>query len=482
MKKSLFSDINAGCILIMAGLFVVLKAMVCFAGNPIMIPSQGVCDPHIKIFDNTAYLYATHDYSIDSTSFVMKDWWVWSSTDLVNWTYRCTLKPEDTYIGPSNSCWAGDCEEKNGQYYWYVSVDPTNIAVFKSTSPTGPWEDPLGQHFIPSTLTPVAERDPAVFTDTNGDSYIIFGVWDYYIAKLNNDMVSLAETPVKVIIYNPQGPYGEGTTDDKPDIHKYGNTYYLTWSSFYAMSSSIYGPYDCKGTIINSANVAPEFRDCDLTHDRHGKFFEWGGQWYFGCNDKCQPGAHEHFRNTIITPVYYKANGEIEPIIIDRAGAIYPPGIATSRVYEAEDGILSKGAKKGFFKRLFSGGKLVVNDFAASGYKTVDNMKSPGSAITLNSVDGGEGGSATLKVNYASSSSKAVKLSLYVNGTDVEQLMFSNTGGWNMDNPGEKLTTINLNEGTGNTIKLQIDPDDKPTSGISIDNFIVILSKGKQDG
>lgn len=29
----------------------------------------------------------------------MEDWWIWSSPDLVNWTMRSVLKPEQTYIG-----------------------------------------------------------------------------------------------------------------------------------------------------------------------------------------------------------------------------------------------------------------------------------------------------------------------------------------------------------------------------------------------
>jgi hypothetical protein len=34
------------------------------SGNPIL-QGRGVCDPHIRIFNDTAYLYATHDQSFD---------------------------------------------------------------------------------------------------------------------------------------------------------------------------------------------------------------------------------------------------------------------------------------------------------------------------------------------------------------------------------------------------------------------------------
>lgn len=68
--------------------------------NPI-VPNKGLNDPHVHIFNDTAYVYASHDKSIENKRFIMEDWWVWSSPDLVNWTYRNTLTPEETYIGKS---------------------------------------------------------------------------------------------------------------------------------------------------------------------------------------------------------------------------------------------------------------------------------------------------------------------------------------------------------------------------------------------
>jgi DNA polymerase I-like protein with 3'-5' exonuclease and polymerase domains len=41
------------------------------AQNPVFQPNQGVCDPHIKIFNNKAYLYAGHDFSIESLKSIL---------------------------------------------------------------------------------------------------------------------------------------------------------------------------------------------------------------------------------------------------------------------------------------------------------------------------------------------------------------------------------------------------------------------------
>lgn len=165
------------------------------AQNPI-VPNQGLNDPHIHIFNDTAYVYASHDKSADNKKFTMEDWWVWSSPDLVNWTQRSVLKPEDTYIGGNfDRCWATDVGRKNGKYYWYFSEGNQQSGVVEGPTPTGPWTDKLGKPLLSENLTPTDEYDMAIFEET-GQHWIIFGVWDYYIARLGEDMMSLAETPL----------------------------------------------------------------------------------------------------------------------------------------------------------------------------------------------------------------------------------------------------------------------------------------------
>ena len=77
-----------------------------FAENPI-VPAMGLNDPHVHIFNDKAYVYATHDKSIENERFIMEDWWIWSSADLVNWELESVLDPADTYIGAGfQSAWA----------------------------------------------------------------------------------------------------------------------------------------------------------------------------------------------------------------------------------------------------------------------------------------------------------------------------------------------------------------------------------------
>ena len=144
----------------------------CFTKNPI-IPKQGANDPHIRIFNGKAYLSASHDKSIDNKSFIMEDWWLWSSDNLVDWKLESVLKPEQTYIGkPFSSCWATDIAFRNGKYYWYFSEGNQQTGVVVGDSPSGPWKDPLGKPLLTSEMTPTHEYDMAHFSSftTNGIS------------------------------------------------------------------------------------------------------------------------------------------------------------------------------------------------------------------------------------------------------------------------------------------------------------------------
>ena len=106
--------------------------------NPI-IQGLGICDPHIHVFDNKAYLYASHDRSINNTTWLMDDWQIWSSKDLVIWEYETTFRPEETYIGKCDKCWAVDTAQRNGKYYYYFSNGNKDIGVAVADKPGGPY-------------------------------------------------------------------------------------------------------------------------------------------------------------------------------------------------------------------------------------------------------------------------------------------------------------------------------------------------------
>ena len=250
-----------------------------FAGNP-LVPNVGMADPHLRVTPNgTFLLFATDDFSSNNTGYVMKDWVLWSSVDLVNWDKAAVIAPG----GPSSNflawdvvpdeCWATDGILVNDTWYWYLSVSPSAVGVVTTSASdlAGPWNDVLGKALLDATLgntlDPIATfRDPGILADDDGTTvtyYIIAGVFDYYITRLGSDMVSLAETP-KLVTIDPNGheawgPYGN-KTDDKPYLHKHNQTYYLSWGCFYGISSSPYGPYKFQGSVIASVNISADFQ------------------------------------------------------------------------------------------------------------------------------------------------------------------------------------------------------------------------------
>ena len=64
------------------------------AGNPLLVPSVGLADPHVRVINDRVYMFATHDYSANNTDFLMRDWWVWSTRDLVS-TRACLCAAGD---------------------------------------------------------------------------------------------------------------------------------------------------------------------------------------------------------------------------------------------------------------------------------------------------------------------------------------------------------------------------------------------------
>jgi hypothetical protein len=227
---------------------------------------------------------------------------------------------------------------RNGKYFFYLSAGSTRVAVVTSDHPNGPWHDPLGHALLEHGETydpPTQIRDPGVLSDpVTGEFYIVFGTFNYYIAKLNADMISLAETPRHVTVDDIwAGQNGVNRTDDKPFLHVHNSTYYLSWGAFYGVSHSVYGPYEFVGTFIDPAHIAKDFRmpvdpakpwyeQLDYK-DRHGAFMELHGQWYFSTNDlshsldKASPNS---YRDTVFSYVHYYPNGSIAPLDISAQG------------------------------------------------------------------------------------------------------------------------------------------------------------------
>ena len=269
-----------------------------------IIPNQGVCDPHIHIFEGKAYMYTTHDRAPGLPIYRMDDWQIFSSDDLLNWKLEAVVHPEDTFLGKCEECYATDTAERNGKYYFYFSHQQKCIGVAVSENgPTGPFKDALGKPLIPKFYVDTYCYDPCVFIDDDEEKtpYIIFGFTllgkKYYIARLNEDMISLAEEPRPIELIN-------GWENDAPQMTKRDGVYYLSsHEGAYATANNIYGPYTFRGKC------------CDDAYVDHGTFFTLHNQTYlaYGVPETHQTNQPEDrfYRTTKMVYAHFKDNGEI---------------------------------------------------------------------------------------------------------------------------------------------------------------------------
>jgi len=268
------------------------------AGNP-LIKDIGMSDPHVRVFNDTIYLFSGHDDSPTDKLWVMKDWQVFKSTNMINWTLASTISPTDNYMDDnSKDCWAGDAATRNGKYYFYFSDQKRGVGVMVTNTPSGKYIDALGKPLV------APMHDPTLFVDddANKTPYIVYGDkagGGYRIAKINEDMISLTES-TKPIIINGKQWEDSPKWQDKNYLFKYNDTYYLSWGSDYATSKNVYGPYDCVGAVGTGFN---------LNAFAHGSFFWWKGQFYHIWTYYINAGFK--YRECIISYCHFKDNGEI---------------------------------------------------------------------------------------------------------------------------------------------------------------------------
>ena len=282
--------------------------------NPVM---DGA-DPDILLVDNTVWMY--------TTSGPQKQFFAYSSNDLVNWqTHGPILDFDDIpWIPADKSAWAPGVFQKNGTYYLYYSVGPkpSHIGVATSSSPGGPFTDSGGPLLSDNNDPSFEAIDAMVFTNPNsGTSYLYAGGSAgsrLRVFELNTDMISFAQ---EITVSNPY-QFTEGAF-----MHYYDGLYYMSYSHgswnydsysvHYSTASGPAGPWTYRGLLMQS----------DATHKGPGHHsFLYNAamdEWYIfyhRWNDRAGSGPYSGSRSIAIENMHYNANGTIQPFVLTDTG------------------------------------------------------------------------------------------------------------------------------------------------------------------
>ncbi|WP_328475573.1 family 43 glycosylhydrolase [Actinoplanes sp. NBC_00393] len=266
-------------------------------------------DPNIAYFNGRYYLYPTTDGYASWSGTRFK---AFSSADLVNWTDHGTILDVGPQISwASGRAWAPTIAYRNGRYYFYFCAD-TNIGVVTSTSPTGPFTDPLGKPLVAAGFRSGQMIDPAVFTDDDGQSYLYWGNGSAYAVPLNADMSSF--DPARV------STFGLPNFREAPFVVKRNGVYYLSYSVDdtrsenyhveYATSTSPLGPWTHRGTIL-SKNLALGVKG----PGHHSIVQAPGGDWHIAYHRFAIPAGDGTNREVTVDPLRFNADGTIAPVV-----------------------------------------------------------------------------------------------------------------------------------------------------------------------
>jgi len=307
-------------------------------------------DPSAHVFNGKIYIYPSHDIDAgipendNGDHFAMNDYHIFSMENIGGKVkdHGVALKTSDiSWAG--RQLWAPDAAYKNGKYYLYFPLKDKNdvfrIGVATSDKPEGPFKAQ------PEPMKGSFSIDPAVFTDSDGSSYMYFGgIWGGQlqqwengnfnpqgsktdlnkndapaltpkIAKLSPDMLEFAEQPRDVVILDEKGEPLKGGDHDRRFfeaswLHKYNGLYYFSYSTgdthqiCYATGTSPYGPFTYQGVVLKPV----------VGWTNHHSIIEFNNKWYLFYHDTEVSKGKTHLRNIKVTELKYDSNGKIIPI------------------------------------------------------------------------------------------------------------------------------------------------------------------------
>lgn len=305
-----------------------------WADNPI-VQTYYTADPAPMVYEGRLYLYTSHDEDVTvSNFFTMNDWRVYSTVDMVNWTDHGSPAGYKTFKWGTDNAWAPQGIARNGKFYLYVPLNNNTgakIGVGVSTSPFGPFTDPIGKELVSNGAMAI---DPTVFVDDDGQAHLYWGNGNLRYVKLNSDMISTSGSVASNVSL---AQFVEG-----PWFYKRESLYYMVYAAgsgnekiSYATSSAAAGPWTYRGDVMGAGSI----------FTNHPGVVDYKGHSYFFYHNGALPGGGGYKRSVCLEEFTYGSDGSIPKITPTTKG---PTAVATLDPFtqvEAETIAFSSGLK-----------------------------------------------------------------------------------------------------------------------------------------
>ncbi|MCE5331742.1 MAG: family 43 glycosylhydrolase [Bacteroidales bacterium] len=195
--------------------------------NPV---KKNLADPYIYYENGQYYAYGT-DYS-------WAGFWVYKSTDLVNWDsgHECLNKSKGNF--GTDNFWAPEVIKKGDYYYMFYAAD-YGLCVSRSSSPEGPfyaWGSNKGSLRTNAENQGQWAIDPHYFKDNDGKEYLYYarvGGYGIWVAELSDDFTNISND---TFCFSEISQREDWVFDDKeltneaPFLIKKNGTYFLFYS------------------------------------------------------------------------------------------------------------------------------------------------------------------------------------------------------------------------------------------------------------
>ena len=307
------------------------EAMPRVPGQNPLFTDAFTADPAALVVGDRVYVYVGHDKATPGGWFNMPEWLCYSTTDMKNWTsHGAVLAAKDFVDANAGAAWAAQVVEKEGKFYFYVTLDRKEghfITVAVADSPTGPFKEARpGKPLITDDMTTDSHRwnsdiDPTVIIDDDGIPWMAWGNGDCYMVKLNRNMVELDGPITKV----PYRNFSEG-----PWLFKRDDLYYNVYAAdapgvqpeqiAYSTAPGIAGPWTYGGLITGPAKHGFTI---------HPSVIDFKGQWYFFYHDGAYPldgtPGGDCRRQVCVEYLHFNKDGSIKPITLTVEGVSVKP-------------------------------------------------------------------------------------------------------------------------------------------------------------